>query len=358
MGTHPLGASMVESDAGRVPLAEVAGELPFMLKLLAASRPLSIQVHPNAQQARIGFEREERAGVQMDAPDRVYRDPHHKPEMVYALTTFDTLVGFRPTAEILRILTVIESPLAQRLAESLNARPGFNGIVRLVEMLLEEKPDVAEVDGVVTACRDLAAQGIDVKRAYATAAEIADHHPGDVGVVISLLLNRLTLQHGEAAFLGAGIIHAHLHGMCLEVMASSDNVLRAGLTSKHLDPVGLVGCLDKGMSRLARVTPELFGFSTDVFSPAVDEFALAITQCSRAEPDGALLPDAPQRIVVCTGGEVTIVNALGDRVTLLRGESLYADASDGTLRGIGTGELAQAYTPTAETPDAELTDLV
>jgi mannose-6-phosphate isomerase len=358
MGTHPLGASTVETDDGAVPLATLVGELPFMLKLLAASHPLSIQVHPSAQLARAGFEREEADGVPIDAPHRVYRDPNHKPEMVYALTTFDTLVGFRPTAEILRILTAIESPLAQSLAESLNARPGFRGIVRVVETLLADKPDVSEIDRVVASCRDLVGQGIDIKRAYGTVAEIAEHHPGDVGIVISLLLNRLTLQPGEAAFLGPGIIHAHLHGMCLEVMVSSDNVLRAGLTSKHLDPVGLVRCLDKGMSRLARVMPEQFGFSTDVFSPAVDEFALAVTQCSRAEPDGALLPDAAQRIVVCTGGEVELVNEHGERVTLQRGESVYADASDGSLRGIGTGELAQAYTPTAETSDAAMTDLV
>jgi mannose-6-phosphate isomerase len=358
MGTHPLGSSTVDADDGEVSLASLAGELPFMLKLLAASRPLSIQVHPNAQQAEAGFASEEEAGVPIDAPHRVYRDVHHKPEMVYALTTFDTLVGFRPTAEILRILAAIESPLAGSLAESLNARPGFSGIVRVVETLLEDKPDVAEIDQIVTSCRDLAAQGIDIKRAYATAVEIAEDHPGDVGVVMSLLLNRLTLQPGEAAFLGAGIIHAHLRGMCLEVMASSDNVLRAGLTSKHLDPVGLVGCLDKGMSRLARVTPEQFGFSTDVFSPAVEEFALSVTQCSRAEPRGAVLPNAPRRIVVCTGGEVELVNEHGDRVTLQRGESVYADGSDGALHGIGTGELAQAYTPTSETPDAELTDLI
>jgi mannose-6-phosphate isomerase len=319
---------------------------------------LSIQVHPSAQLARAGFEQEEAAGVPIDAPHRVYRDPHHKPEMVYALTTFDTLVGFRPTAEILRVLTAIESPLVQSIVASLHERPGFNGIVRVVERLHDAKPDVEDVDGVVESCRRLHERGIDIKRAYATAVEIAEHHPGDVGIVISLLLNRLTLQPGEAAFLGVGIIHAHLQGMCLELMASSDNVLRAGLTTKHLDPVGLVRCLDKGMSRLARVTPEQFGFSTDVFSPEVAEFALSVTQCSRAEPDGAALPVASRRIVVCTGGEVELVNEAGERKLLKRGDAIYADETDGALVGVGTGELAQAYTPTADTPAAELTDLV
>ncbi len=286
MGTHPLGSSTVEGPDRTMPLVEVAGELPFLFKILAADRPLSLQVHPNEAMARAGFDAEEAAGVPLDAPHRTYKDPHHKPEMAYALTTFDTLVGFRPTAEILRVLNGIDTPLAQSLAEDLHAAPGFRGIVRLIERLLTEEISAAEIEQIVVCCRDLVEQGIDVKRAYVTAVEIADHYPDDVGVVISLTLNRLTLQPGEAAFLGTGIIHAHLRGMCLEVMAASDNVLRAGLTSKALDPEGLIKCLDRGMSRLARVTPEPFGFSTDVFSPDVREFALAVSQCSRAEPDG------------------------------------------------------------------------
>lgn len=357
MGTHPLGPSTVAAGE-RVTLDQVAGELPFMFKILAADRPLSLQVHPNAAMARSGFEAEEAAGVPLDDPARTYRDPHHKPEMAYALTTFDTLVGFRPTAEILRVLHGIDTPLAQSLAEELHAAPGFAGIVRLVERLLTDDVMPQEIGDVVAACRELVGAGIDVKRAYVTAIEIAEHFPTDVGVVISLTLNRLTLQPGEAAFLGAGIIHAHLRGMCLEVMASSDNVLRAGLTTKPLNPEGLVKCLDKGMSRLARVTPEPFGFSTDVFNPDVREFALAVTQCSKAEPAGTLLPPAPHRIVVCTGGEVELVNAAGEHLKLARGDSVYAGPDDGEVRVHGTGEVAQAYTPSPDAPVGELVDLV
>lgn len=358
MGTHPLGQSTVEGPERTMSLSEVCGELPFMFKILAADRPLSLQVHPNEAMARAGFDAEEAAGVPLDAPGRTYKDPHHKPEMAYALTTFDTLVGFRPTAEILRVLNGIDTPLAHSLAEDLHAAPGFRGIVRLVERLLTEQIDTGEIEQLIDSCRELVAQGIDVKRAYVTAVEIADHFPHDVGVVISLTLNRLTLQPGEAAFLGTGIIHAHLRGMCLEVMAASDNVLRAGLTTKALDPEGLVKCLDKGMSSLARVTPEPFGFSTDVFSPDVREFALAVSQCSRAEPEGTVLPTATQRIVVCTGGEVELVNGGGDRLKLSRGDSVYAGPDDGELRVIGTGEVAQAYTPTLDTVAGELIDLI
>nr|MCW2727704.1 manA [Aeromicrobium sp.] len=359
MGTHPLGQSTVP-DAGGTPVAlsDVAGDLPFMLKILAADRPLSLQVHPDAAMARAGFAAEEAAGVPLDAPHRTYKDPSHKPEMAYALTTFDTLVGFRPTAEILRVLHGIDTPLAQSLADDLHAAPGFRGIVHLVERLLTDGVAAEEITAVVDACRELVDAGIDVKRAYVTALEIAEFYPDDVGVIISLTLNRLTLQPGEAAFLGAGIIHAHLKGMCLEIMAASDNVLRAGLTTKALDPEGLVQCLEEGMSRLARVTPEPFGFSTDVFNPDVEEFALAVSQCSKAEPEGTLLPPGTRRIVVCTGGEVELVSTSGQRLKLGRGDSVYAGADDGEIRVVGTGEVAQAYMPDPDVPTGELIDLV
>jgi mannose-6-phosphate isomerase len=358
MGTHPLGQSLVTEQDRPVPLSQVAGDLPFMFKILAADRPLSLQVHPNAAMARAGFDAEEAAGIPLDDPRRTYKDPSHKPEMAYALTTFDTLVGFRPTAEILRVLHGIDTPLAQSLADELHAAPGFGGLVRLVERLLTEPVTAEEISAVVAACRRLVDVGVDVRRAYITAIEISEHFPDDVGVIISLTLNRLTLQPGEAAFLGAGIIHAHLKGMCLEIMANSDNVLRAGLTTKALNPAGLVQCLEEGMSRLARVTPKPYMLSTEVFNPDVREFALAVSQCSIAEPDGTLLPPAQRRIVVCTGGEVELINATGERLKLQRGESVYAGPDDGDIRVVGTGEVAQAYTAAADAPRGAMIDLV
>ncbi|MFD1859328.1 mannose-6-phosphate isomerase, class I [Aeromicrobium camelliae] len=346
MGTHSMDPSLVTHQDGTTQrLDEIAGSLPFLLKLLSARRPLSLQVHPDLPTAREGYERENTLGIALDAPDRTFKDPNHKPEMVYALSTFDTVVGFRPTAEILRVLAPLEAPLAQRLHDDLRANPGFAGIVRLVEWLLSEPIDPSQIDAVIQCCRDLLDQGLDIKRAYATALMIRQDFPNDPGVVISLLLNRLTLQPGEAAFLDTGVIHAHLRGLCLEVMATSDNVLRAGLTSKHLDPRGLVACLDVGMSRLARVTPQAVGVTTEIFDPGIGDFALAVTQCSRGEPDGVPLLDAPDRIVFCTGGEVELVSARDERLKVRRGEAVYAGPDDGTLRVYGTGEVAQAYAP-------------
>lgn len=360
MGTHPLGESHAElADGQTVALSEVSGPLPFMLKILAADRPLSVQVHPSIEIARAGFEAEERAGIARDDPARSYKDPNHKPEMAYALTTFDTLVGFRPTAEILRILHGLDAPFAVRLAAELTQDPGFAGIVRLVEQILSGSASADDIEAIVDACAAQVRRGLDVKRAYATVLEVSEHHPGDPGLVIALMLNRLTLQPGEAAFLGAGIIHAHLSGMCLEVMATSDNVLRAGLTTKPLDPAGLIECLDVGMSRLARVTPTLFGTSTDVFAPDVQEFALAVGQCSAGDRNGIQLPASEHRVIVCTGGAVEIVNGAGDRIALARGDSVYVGPQDGEVRVIGLGEVAQAYLPSPDgAPVTSLVDLV
>ena len=359
IGTHPLKPSTaLDGDGGERPLADVAGDLPFMVKLLAAERPLSLQVHPSRALAAMGFDREEKAGIPLQSPERVYKDRNHKPEMVYALSTFDSLIGFRPTAEILRVLGPLDTPLTQRLADDLRADPGFAGIVRRVDWLLTSGVDASEIHQIVGAARALAALGMDIKRAYCTVVEISKHHPDDIGVAISLLLNRMTLQPGEAAYLETGVMHAHLSGLCLEVMATSDNVLRAGLTSKHVDPSGLVACLDTGMARVARVTPDFVDSDTEVFSPADVEFALAVTQISHAAPEGVELVHSDGSLLICTGGEVAVSTDDGEKITLRRGESLYLGPEDRRAVVLGLGELAQAYLPKSRAVHSRLVDVL
>lgn len=358
LGTHPLAPSQVETADGLRPLSDVVGDVPFMLKLLAAEQPLSIQVHPSPAEAAEGFEREERAGIPLHSPARVFKDPHHKPEMVYALSTFDTLVGFRPTAEILRVFTQLDSPSVNAASATLRAKPGYKGIVRVLENLLIAPPPASEIANVVVQAKALVHDGVDIKRAYTTAAMIARHHPGDVGIIVSLLLNRFTLQPGEAMFLGTGVIHAHLSGMCLEAMANSDNVMRAGLTRKALDPEGLIRALEAGMSRVARVEPDYPSFSTEVYSPAVEEFALAVTQVSPADPAGVPLITATHSIVMCIGGAVHLVDAAGETFSLSRGDAVHTDTDDGVVTLAGTGEVAQIYLPDPNTPESELSDLL
>ena len=359
IGTHALSPSAVVGDDGSVkPLSDIAGDLPFMVKLLAAERPLSLQVHPSLAQAQAGYAAEEEAGIALDAPHRVYKDPNHKPEMVYALTTFDSLIGFRPSAEILRVMGPLNTPLSNRIAEELRAKTGFATIVRVIEMLLSEDISPTEVHQIVGACRTLASLGLDIKRAYQTAVEISEHYPDDVGVVISLMLNRMTLQPGEAAYLETGVIHAHLKGLCIEVMASSDNVLRAGLTSKHIDTAGLVACLESGMARVARVTPDFLEYDTEVFSPAGGGFALAVTQISPAATDGVALVRSEGSVIVCTGGEVTVISETGEKIALSRGESLYLSPEDSGVTVHGLGEVAQAYVPSSQGLTSRLVEAV
>lgn len=359
IGTHPLNASVVIADDGAErPLSEEVGELPFMLKVLAAERPLSLQVHPSLAQAQSGFEIEEATGVAIDAPHRVYKDANHKPEMVYALSTFDSLIGFRPTAEILRVLSPIDAPLAKQLAADLRSDPGFAGIVRRLQWLLTSKVTSDEISAVVKACQVLADHGLDVKRAYATAVELAETFPEDVGVVISLMLNRMTLQPGEAAFLETGVIHAHLSGLCLEVMANSDNVLRAGLTNKHIDARGLVACLDTGMARVARVTPEYQLGDAEVFAPGDVEFALAVVQVSPADTEGIELVKAGPTLLICTGGEVTVRNGAGEEQRVRRGESLVVTPADGQITVHGLGEVASAFVPRERSVRSRMVDVL
>ncbi len=358
LGTHPLAPSQVETPDGLRPLSDVAGDVPFMLKILAAEQPLSIQVHPSEAEAQEGFAREEAAGIALNAPERVFKDPHHKPEMVYALSTFDSLVGFRPTAEILRVFSQLDSPTVNAASATLRAKPGFKGIVRVLENLLIAPAPPEEIADIVIQCKALVHDGVDIKRAYTTAAMIARHHPGDIGIVVSLLLNRFTLQPGEAIFLGTGVIHAHLSGLCLEAMANSDNVMRAGLTRKALDVDGLIGCLSAGMSRVARVEAGYPSFSTELYSPAVDEFALAVTQVSPADPVGVDLITAEHSIIMCIGGSVSVTNGSGEKVTLSRGDAVYTNGADTNLVLLGTGEVAQIYLPGPNTPESELSDLV
>lgn len=332
-GTHPLGPATL--DDGARTLTDVVPDLPFMLKVLAPDQPLSIQVHPALDVAAAGFASEEAAGVALSDPARDYKDALHKPEMVYALTPFDTLVGLRPIAEVLTLLQWLDTPVARTLL----ARASADTTV-LLASLLADPPDRAEIDAFVAACTQARDAGHDVAGALLTVTEAARVHPGDPGLVAALLLNRVTLAPGEAAFIGPGLVHAHLSGLCLEVMTASDNVFRGGLTTKRVNAEGFLSSLDGDYVDDPAVRPATYGESTDVYAPDGDLFALSVT--SGAEPH---LPGSGPRIVLCLDGEVDVASASGDRVPLVQGQALYAAPDDGQLAISGRGTVAQAYVP-------------
>ena len=231
LGTHPSSPSRLVGRDGD--LRDVAGELPFLLKILAAGSPLSLQAHPTTAQAREGFARENAAGIPLDAPWRNYKDPYAKPEMLYALSDgFRALCGFRPVAETRAVLDAVDPDLLPELRTDADIRPVFGWL------LSGDRAVAATVAAVSAAARD--ADG----ESWRTVRGLVEHYPGDPGIAISLLLHSVVLRRGEALYLPAGNIHAYQEGLGVELMGPSDNVLRGGLTSKHVDVPELLTVLD------------------------------------------------------------------------------------------------------------------
>jgi mannose-6-phosphate isomerase len=328
-------------------------QLPFLLKILAADGPLSLQAHPTLERAREGFEAENAAGIALDAPNRNYKDALHKPEVIFALSdTFDALCGFRPVAEIREIVALLQqwdtasdapapavlAPFASRaLAE------GDEGDVlrSLVEWLLGGEPEVESVITRVSLLADAptAVEGGEYAASFATVRDLAAEYPGDPGIVTSLLLNRVTLSAGEALYLPAGNIHAYLKGLGVELMAASDNVLRGGLTPKYIDVPELLSVLDFESLPVPYLRPTFPSEGVEEFRPGVPDFVLArihtrLNERAAYRPDGAA-------IAICTEGSFEIHGERSD-TTLERGQSVFITPEEGaiTFTGVGTIFLA------------------
>jgi mannose-6-phosphate isomerase len=280
-GTHPGSPARVVGRDGD--LRDIAGELPFLLKILAAGSPLSLQAHPTTAQAQEGFARENAAGIPIDAPHRNYKDPYAKPEMIYALSgEFRALCGFRPVAETRTVLDAGGPGIFPQLQTDADIRPVF-------EWLLSGHPDVASVvDDIVATARDA------VGDSWTTVRLLAEHYPGDPGIAISLLLNTVLLARGEALYLPAGNIHAYLSGLGVELMGPSDNVLRCGLTPKHVDAAELLKVVDFSPVADPRLRPTVDDGETTLFEPGA-EWALMVMD------GGALRVDGPGILVVLDG---------------------------------------------------------
>lgn len=231
---------------------EVFGDrLSFLLKILSAEQPLSIQAHPSRTQAQLGFAQENAAGVPIDDPRRLYRDDWPKPEMIVALTEFHALYGFRDPHESRRMLTVFDAVDGFPGLVAPLEDPGSEGIAAVLTSCLQpDEQNRRVIAGMIAAAHDLvqghdpASMQEDAPQLARTAVELDRAYPGDPSILAALLMNRVHLRPGESLFLGAGTMHAYLHGTGIEIMASSDNVLRGGLTSKHIDVPALLAHAD------------------------------------------------------------------------------------------------------------------
>jgi mannose-6-phosphate isomerase len=303
------------------PVRERFGDrLPFLMKVLAAEQPLSLQAHPTTEQARVGFAAEEAAGVPHDDATRTFKDPFHKPELLMALTTFEALCGFRPVEESLHCLAKLQVPVLKPTIAAL-ARGGLRAAIPQL-LALSGKRRTVLVEAVAEAAAGfVAAHDPEFINTYRWAATLAQTYPGDPGVVISLMCNHLKLAPGEAVFLPAGNLHAYLSGAGIEVMASSDNVLRGGLTHKHVDLAALIEVLDFTDGRVPILHPVL-GPGGLRYPVPVQDFEL--TRCQLDGQSGSLATRGPQ-VLLCTEGTAVLTSADGELV-LEKGSSAFVPA--------------------------------
>ncbi|WP_066299003.1 mannose-6-phosphate isomerase, class I [Arthrobacter luteolus] len=287
-----------EAALGRGTVAEHGPALPFLAKLLAAGSPLSLQVHPTRDQAEAGFAAEDAAGVDRSASDRNYKDANHKPEMIFALTPFEALCGFRAPGDAARLFRdlarLVEasgrpSPalLAETVSDLESGRPAAEKLEKVFRRLIMGGEDVR---GAVTAAAETVRSLGDGQRAaldpaLAAIADLDGYYPADPGVLISLLLNRVSLQPGEAIYLPAGNIHAYLSGLGVEVMASSDNVLRGGLTPKHVDIPELLKTVDFRPLGVPRLEAGFTGLGQEIYQPPFSEFSLQRLELAQSAGD-------------------------------------------------------------------------
>jgi mannose-6-phosphate isomerase len=360
LGAHPGDPSTVTGPDGPESLAtliaddpkgqlgaDVVGQfgarLPYLMKVLAADAPLSLQAHPDADYARAAFAAQE---ADPGAP-RNYTDPYHKPEMLVALTPFDALCGFRAPDVSAAVLEELNVP---RLAPVVAAlRAGVTGLRDAVRILLtwpdDDRP--ALIEAVVTAARGRSASAY--AQSYALAIDLAEHYPGDPGVLVALLLNHLRLAPGEAIWMPAGNLHAYLKGAGVEIMAASDNVLRGGLTPKRVDVDELLRVLRFEVLDDPILPPTELEPGMTTWRVPVREFAL-----HRIEMDGrrapTTVPAAGPRIVLGSAGDIFVAEAHGTPVEVRPGSAAYAPADAGPIIVAGVGEAFVASVPQLDAP--------
>ena len=360
MGAHPSAPSGVERAGVRTTLdaviaadpagelgaecaARFGGRLPFLLKVLGVAKALSIQVHPSREQAAAGYRAENARGLPPGDKSRNYVDDWPKPEILCALTRFEALAGMRTTADAAALLRTLEvgrlAPLAADLASTGDlagvADPG--ALTRALGAILTwpAADRGALVAAVVAACERVAAGGGEYAAACAATARTAGDHPGDLGIVASLLLRYVVLRPGEAIFLPAGAPHAYLRGAGVELLANSDNVVRAGLTPKHVDVPELLKLTDPAAT-VPVIEPRPLGGGVAVYDSPAPEFRLY-----RAElgPGEVTLPGGGcARLVLCTQGTGALRASSGE-LKVGKGESCYLSAADGVVTASGPAVL-------------------
>lgn len=341
-------------------VCDIFGErLPFLMKVLAVNEPLSLQVHPSSERARVGFARENDAGIALDAAHRNYKDPWHKPELILALTRFEGMAGFRDVEKSAQILKLLHVAWADEVAERLLVGPAHQSLREVVtetlalsgrplRRLLRDVSDAArhaEARARRNQLRHRSHQGDNLMvnpeaaRVFTHLASLGRKYPDDPGVLVTLLLNNVVLAPGEAMFVNAGVVHAYASGFGVEIMASSDNVLRAGLTPKHMDVAELLAITNFTPIPPPRWDPTERTADFAYIEPPVAEFCITVGRC----PLRRVPPTGPRTVLVLEG-TIEVV-AKDQRITATRGQSVFVSHTDGPIDVKGDGRVAIGAVP-------------
>ncbi len=357
MGTHPSAPSVVLNEDGTKETLDkliagnpefflgsgIAGEfsntLPFLFKLLAVEKPLSIQAHPDRKRAKAGFDEEEKKKIPLDAGCRNYKDRNHKPELILALTPFYAMCGFRNYGDIVNDFSILDfTPLSGSL-RALKTDPSEKYLREFFKKIME--PGDSEKKSLVNSLFRIkkklsVEQGFWIER-------LNVEYPEDIGVVCPLLLNIVLLEPGEALFLSEGILHSYLQGFGVEIMANSDNVIRGGLTPKHVDVQELITMLKFSSHDVKKVIPEIESGCEKIYSVPVRDFLLSEIALSSNDIFKSRINHSFE-ILLCVKGRVEIFSG-NDSISVSRGESVFIPFSVENYFIKGEGRIFKAGIP-------------
>ncbi len=360
MGAHPKAPSRVQIGHEWKSLDEVistdpksilgdktakrfSNQLPFLFKILAAERPLSVQVHPNMQQAQEGFSRENKLGIPLDAPNRNYRDANHKPEILCALTPFQGLKGFRKIEEILDLMHRLSLTALSEELNILKNKPDASGLKRFFSALMsmDKVRQTAVTEEAVRSAEKLSNEN----QAFHWIMELNNEYPGDIGILSTVILNLVRLEPGEAIYLPAGELHAYLNGLGIELMANSDNVLRGGLTPKHIDVPELMNVVNFESGPVQKVTATNRDSCQIFYEAPAKEFQLSTISVDEGNSFSSPA-DRSVEILICLEGKLLLEGVgCGESISLTRGQSIVIPSEISQYRIVGNATLSMAAVP-------------
>ncbi len=359
MGAHPKSPSLAEYDGKLISLAdlirqypqEILGkavaekfdnQLPYLFKVLAAAKPLSVQAHPNREQAVRGFERENSLGIPLNDPKRNYKDANHKPECLCAITQFWGLRGFRKITDIIELIESVCGKTLEKELDLLRKLPDSKGLKQFFQALMlmpeERKKDVIAKAVVESEKR------LGDRRAFRWLVDLYDDYPTDIGVLSPLFLNIVCLDPGDAMFLDSGEPHAYLDGLGIELMANSDNVLRGGLTPKHIDVPELLEVLSFDQKDISILTPKKISEYESVYQCAAEEFVLSHISLENPNKDADFSVKSVQ-IILCVEGSAIITDMNNNSTSVSKGMSVIVPAAVNYYKIRGEAKFYKASAP-------------